>query len=393
MNPSSSGWIDKFGHLVTQSNMTYSSFSSLYVALCETGFAYGIHIKWLEFIPITHTPTEDEIAKANLISALYFTYVIAYNDRNYKNFITKVNYFYDALGINSSFLEKLLSGSKPSNKLELLIRSRVFLEDNLINKTFGTSVTNTLLFVDVLVFKQFLKKEDDIRNYAEELEYILINLIHHTLNSKQQQKYDERLSYLFIASLSFLKDDAHHFDSNYRDKLIDKFSPNEYQFLMDIICVTAWEDLTLDYKESEFVFGISKDLNMSKNEVENSLEKIAIFFKENASKIPHLKDHNLVEKFYENSTKFANKLILRNSKRIQKELSESKELVALISKSTITTLSVEEKRKVQNQLLDIFKSIPSLAIFILPGGAILLPIFVKLIPKLLPSSFDENRIE
>ena len=29
----------------------------------------------------------------------------------------------------------------------------------------------------------------------------------------------------------------------------------------------------------------------------------------------------------------------------------------------------------------------------LPGGAILLPIFIKLIPKLLPSAFDENRID
>jgi hypothetical protein len=29
----------------------------------------------------------------------------------------------------------------------------------------------------------------------------------------------------------------------------------------------------------------------------------------------------------------------------------------------------------------------------LPGGALLLPLFVKLIPKLLPSAFDDNRIE
>jgi hypothetical protein len=29
----------------------------------------------------------------------------------------------------------------------------------------------------------------------------------------------------------------------------------------------------------------------------------------------------------------------------------------------------------------------------LPGGAILLPLFIKFIPKLLPSAFDDNRIE
>jgi hypothetical protein len=84
---------------------------------------------------------------------------------------------------------------------------------------------------------------------------------------------------------------------------------------------------------------------------------------------------------------------MRNSKRLQKELSESKELVYLLSKSTMKELSPAEKKKVQAQLIDIFKSIPSLAIFILPGGAVLLPIFIKLIPKLLPSSFDDNRVE
>jgi hypothetical protein len=63
-----------------------------------------------------------------------------------------------------------------------------------------------------------------------------------------------------------------------------------------------------------------------------------------------------------------------------------------MTKSTHTDLTAQEKKKIQEQLLDIFKSIPSLAIFILPGGAILLPIFIKLIPKLLPSAFDDNRI-
>jgi hypothetical protein len=87
------------------------------------------------------------------------------------------------------------------------------------------------------------------------------------------------------------------------------------------------------------------------------------------------------------------KLISRNSKRLYKELKESKELVKLISQSTKRDLNEEEQKKVQEQLLDLFKSIPSLAIFMLPGGALLLPLFIKFIPKLLPSAFDENRIE
>ena len=101
----------------------------------------------------------------------------------------------------------------------------------------------------------------------------------------------------------------------------------------------------------------------------------------------------MIQSFYENSSNMVTKLIKRNSKRLLNELRESKELMVLLTQSTKRALTEDEQKKVQDQLLDIMKSIPSLAIFMLPGGAILLPLFVKFIPKLLPSAFDENRIE
>ena len=77
--------------------------------------------------------------------------------------------------------------------------------------------------------------------------------------------------------------------------------------------------------------------------------------------------------------------------RLTKEISESKDLMILLGQSAIRDLSKEEKQQVKGQLLDICKTIPSLAIFILPGGALLLPLLVKFIPKLLPSAFNENK--
>ena len=97
--------------------------------------------------------------------------------------------------------------------------------------------------------------------------------------------------------------------------------------------------------------------------------------------------------FYDDTVKLVKELILINKKLIQIELQESKELVKLIRISTTRSLTEEEQAKVKQQLLDVFKAIPSLAIFMLPGGAILLPIVLKFIPKLLPSAFDEDRIE
>ncbi len=82
--------------------------------------------------------------------------------------------------------------------------------------------------------------------------------------------------------------------------------------------------------------------------------------------------------------------IQKNKKRLIKELQESKELVFLMKKSITTKLSDEEKSKVKEQTLDICKAIPAFAIFMLPGGALLLPLLIKIIPDILPSSFRED---
>ncbi len=64
--------------------------------------------------------------------------------------------------------------------------------------------------------------------------------------------------------------------------------------------------------------------------------------------------------------------------------------MVLLAQSTKRDLDDKEKKKVKKQLLDICKTIPSLTIFLLPGGGILLPVLVKYIPQLLPSAFNEN---
>ena len=125
---------------------------------------------------------------------------------------------------------------------------------------------------------------------------------------------------------------------------------------MDIACLTVWEDKSLEYQESEFIFGLGKDLGFHEAQISKSLTEVKAFFKSNSKNIPFLRDSNLAVQFYESMSKVVNKLILRNSKRLQKELSESRELVALISKSAVKDLSPAERKKMQNQLIDIYQN-------------------------------------
>ncbi len=83
-------------------------------------------------------------------------------------------------------------------------------------------------------------------------------------------------------------------------------------------------------------------------------------------------------------------LLHKNKARFLKELEESREVVHLLQKSRKTSLTDIEKTKVKVQLLDICKAIPSFAVFMLPGGALLLPLLIKLIPDILPSAFRED---
>lgn len=394
MNPSGAGWIDKFGSLVTNDQEIFVDFRDLYKGLKRTGFVYGINTKTPAFISLDHNLSEDEKAKINLLTGLYFTFKIETQNERFDTFLDKICKFYRDLEVNHvSFLGKLFVGKNTSVQLENLIGSRVYLEDNVISKTFNSIITNSLLFIDILLFKRYLSQPKDIRSYAQKLEYLAINVTYHALNSKEGSKSDRKLAKLFANSLTFIDSELQSFDGSYRDILLHNQSVWENKYFLDVACLTVWEDHSLDYTESDFIFGIGKDLGFTEKQINGSLEDITSFFKKNSESIPFLKDNNLAVQFYDSMSKVVNKLIIRNSKRLQKELSESKELVSLLSKATIKDLTPEEKKKVQDQLLDIFKSIPSLAIFMLPGGAVLLPIFIKLIPKLLPSSFDENRVE
>ncbi|MBQ4914775.1 hypothetical protein J8L85_10035 [Maribacter sp. MMG018] len=394
MNPSANGWIDKFGSLIKKHENTYVSFGELYDALKKIGFVYGISTGFPPFIIPEHTPSEDEMAKINLLTALYFTFKIETSHSDFDLYLKTMFEFYEALEVNQvSFLGKLFSGNKTSSKLEKILESRVYIEDNIISKTFNGLITNSLLFIDVLLFRKYLTDSKDILRQAQKLEYLALNISYNALRSKKRSKTDKKLAQLLDSSLTYINSDGQKYDDSYRMQLISNKDIWENRYLLDFACLTVWEDHSLEYTESEFIYGLGKDLHFDDNIIDNSLTDVTKFINSHKETIPFLQEHNMAFQFYDNMSKLVNRLILRNSKRLQKELSESAELVALLSKSTVRDLSKEEKKKVQSQLLDIFKSIPSLAIFLLPGGAILLPIFIKLIPKLLPSSFDENRVE
>ncbi|WAC03849.1 LETM1-related biofilm-associated protein [Lacinutrix neustonica] len=264
----------------------------------------------------------------------------------------------------------------------------------MLTKNFNKATTSTLLFVDVLAFKRYLNTPNHVNTYAASIETMVVNINYDALSFKNKKLIsDKGILKKIKESVAFIKTNRKDFNLFYRRAIETDFSFEEKKYFLDVACLTVWEDLfTSDY-EYNFIRSIGTDMNLSEDNISDSLKHMAHFYAENKKLFHLLKPSDPLSNFYFNSSQLASKLIKRNSKRIIKELTQSKELMILLTQATTRELTKKEQTKVQLHLLDIFKTIPSLAIFILPGGAILLPIVIKLIPNLLPSAFDDNKID
>ncbi|MFT4611152.1 MAG: hypothetical protein ACJA1H_000451 [Glaciecola sp.] len=394
MNPSTSGWIEKFCSQLLKNGIPFQNYTSLYASLKSFGFIYGVNVDATEKFERIQRYSEDELAKVNLITGLFHIYYFKKEKFTPTAFIKDLLEYYKALEVaDLSLWDKLVIGKSDSSMLEHLIHDRIQIDDNLLTRNFNKSITNSLLFVDVLAFDTYLTDNIDPKSYAAHIESIIVGTLYRSLNSKSKiTDYDKAIINIIESSTSYMEDD----DIDTEDLIYDidyDINLHEKKYLLDLMCLSVWDDEILERSEYQFLKQLTKRIEIETSEIQDSILSISRFHRNHKKEVLLFQQSNPLANFYENSSQLVNKLIRRNSKRLVKEMRQSKDLMLLISKSTHSELSKEEQKQMQTQLLDALKTIPSLAIFMLPGGAILLPLFAKLIPNLLPSAFDDNRIE
>ncbi|WP_422105235.1 LETM1-related biofilm-associated protein [Winogradskyella sp.] len=388
MNPSANGWIKKLLTEVSGSIYCNLETTEFYNQLKKTGFIYGSNVNVVLDIPKPFDFTDEERCKINLLTAFYVTH----NREGCKEDFTEslIRYYKVISYKKRSFFDELFGDKSSDSLLEKMIHKRIYIDDNLITKSFNYFLVNALLFVDVLGYHRFLKDEREIGAYIKNLESALETIVFSAIDTKSEKTiYDNNL-------IRLIEESSRHKDSDlptYAEATAFITEPLEKRYLIDLVCMASWSDKVIDKEEREFLNRLRLDLDLRPEDIIQSVDDINAFYDTYKDDVAFLKSKNLAQSFYDNSSKVVARLIKRNSKRLIKELSESKDAMWLLAQSTQRPLTDEEQKKIQNQLLDIFKSIPSLAIFMLPGGMILLPLFVKFIPKLLPSAFDDNRIE
>ena len=99
------------------------------------------------------------------------------------------------------------------------------------------------------------------------------------------------------------------------------------------------------------------------------------------------------KKYRKNKLRALKRDLRKNAKKINEEVNLTRDASILLKKHAEgKKLTKSEKEIVETSLIDICKVVPSLGIFLLPGGLVLLPLVSKMLPfDLMPSAFQDKK--
>ncbi|WP_396153423.1 LETM1-related biofilm-associated protein [Flavobacterium sp.] len=391
INPSINGWIEKFIQQYAADVVTYDTDESFFRASQKSGLIYGYVVNYHLKTDIDDAKWDaEEKMKVGFLATLLALFQSHKLDSK-TAFLNELLSFYDQISKGKfSFLNLVMPQSNSYQKLESIINERLQTNDNILTKNFTHIVTNSMLYIDVLAFEYYIKNKSISLDFFKNLERKCLVLIMFSLNvKKHKSEYDIMLLKMFENSLRYSK--VSKINDNEIIDIVFEGNRSELEslYLYEIAHMTLLSDGVVYENEQVFLSEFALKLGLNKIN-QNTGYELVEFINKNKNNLPFYNLNHPVKQFYTNTQDNIAKLVSRNKTRLLKELSESKELVKLLGKSTQNELSFEEKKKVKKQLLDICKSIPSLTIFLLPGGGLLLPILIKFIPQLLPSAFNEN---
>lgn len=413
IQPGAKNWIDKYLSLVDEGIIHLNSPSKpkdltkeefLHNVFFDTGIIFGFpsNLLFYKENSLERNWTLDEEIKFLLFECLLMVYITEKKTLDKEDFIASLVEFYERYE-NKGFLNvlKLVFKESESVKLENILKGRIHIKSTLKNKLWASYMSNSLIYIDVLAYRSFLLNEKELEETYNC--YILggLNTVAAVSLSDQEVIPEEQLILTVFLEASEMDDaDFKVFSERLKngqitieDIKIPKDAGNLYKlYLLDMGVLTANVDLSFLKDEASHLNELCKYLNLPEEKLDHSMMIINRFVMKNNHKITFLSDKSSYEMLYSNFSKKWIKVLGRNKDKVVGELKESKELISLVNKSFTQELTEEEKEKVKNQFRDIIKSVPALAIFMLPGGLVLLPIILKIIPDLIPSAFKSNEL-
>ncbi|MDR2963845.1 MAG: LETM1 domain-containing protein [Bacteroidales bacterium] len=381
----------------------------------RSGLFYGTCVQHtLYSSPDMETWTGADNFKIAIVEGLILIYALHHKQRaRHKalhfflhDALNRIERFYVLFSIsNSLFLKNkdlLLKHHAQYQKLESIIDCRVHNPSMLQKGFWKGSQFNIFTHLDLYFFHYWLQKEY-VFEQKDSITQRMIQAMTAASHIGNHENTAERfLVTYFIASGNF----PQLVESNLLAQLQNGCSladigkepllPYALQLLTyEYATLTIISDKNFSLWQEQFLNKLANHLSIKTFDTQHSIMLIQNFVIQHHETILYLNVKNSFDALSKNFTSQIHTFFVKNKVKLMNEVLESKELLELLWKAKNERLTKDERRKVKEQIIDMVKTLPSLAIFMLPGGTFLLPILYKILPEelMLPSSFLANKVE
>ncbi len=339
--------------------------------------------------------------KIALTKGLFLTYFrwkrTTINSETTEECIQYIYKFYTLFTLSEADNKKyrsIFSKEETTNEIiERIIDLRIS-APTVLSKTFWEGIKfNLFASLDILYFALWLEGIYDY-DKRKEIEKDSISLVQQAANITKDKNAKAIATYL-SASAGLEENDE---QTNLATLHLERYQTSSVhvrKILYDYAAFACFSDNDMQKAEALFLEDVAQKLSLEENDIEHSSIYIENFLQLEGDKIFYIHYNEGLDRIRQALLDRTQNIIQKNKQKITTEILESKELVELIRKSINEDLSTSEKDKVREQIFDLLKTIPSLAIFMIPGGAFILPIILKILPEevLMPSSFINKKKE
>lgn len=384
----------------------------IYKSLQPSGLMYGHPILPKEYVKEDFLGLESsEKLKIVLLDGFVKTAifpsdsVVPTDPDEYVSFMSKVIVeFYEHAYPKNHVKSKSFWGKKLSSEeiVENIINDRLSTTQQ--PSFWGGFFNNSLLFLDVLFFGEWIKHAEEDRGtlidqrdltHQKLLEVMIAaSYADGNLAPEERELFDDLLESVHLTQprkeyLETLLDEGHNLDD------IDLSDISMWilqKYILELAILFVWADKIVTEEEQVFINKLGAKLGFGKEEIERSMAAIESFVVTNWGNVSFLQEKNNFNVISDQFIKRMTKVVNQNQQKISSEINDSKELMELLAKSNEGDLTEEEQKKVRNQLIDILKILPTFVIIALPGSFLTLPLLMKILPEsALPSPIQNKK--
>jgi tellurite resistance protein len=177
---------------------------------------------------------------------------------------------------------------------------------------------------------------------------------------------------------------------------LHRLDPAARRFVLEQAVLLVLVDDRQDPAEEALLRQICRDLGGEESELDEIQVEVMAFYREKRDSIQGFGPVSPRRLTALRSTlgERAQLVVQDNLRKVVQEVRETGELAKLLTAASVRELTPEEFAKVKAQLLDVCRTIPALAVFMIPGGAFLLPLLIKALPfSILPSAFNDEETQ